>query len=268
MEVQDLPGRRRHYGDRRHRGDLRQVHELGGLHRLGAIGALSAGRILRQRRVHPGAPDLHSGRRQAAADVGIGARRRRPRLGAEAAGRQARYRRAFRRASAGTSWKSGIRSTATWCRATSPPAPFTRWFMSTSSASTAQPMVYLDLTHIDRATLDKKLEGILEIYEKFVGDDPRDVPMKIFPGMHYTMGGMWVDIRPGDQHSGTLCLRRMRLLDPRRKPPGREFTAVLHLWRIRCRAGSGAIRPEREGRKSERSLRSREESARKKSTGH
>jgi succinate dehydrogenase / fumarate reductase flavoprotein subunit len=56
-----------------------------------------------------------------------------------------------------------------------------------------QPMVYLDLTHIDRETLNRKLEGILEIYEKFVGDDPREVPMKIFPGMHYTMGGLWVD---------------------------------------------------------------------------
>jgi succinate dehydrogenase / fumarate reductase flavoprotein subunit len=56
-----------------------------------------------------------------------------------------------------------------------------------------QPMVYLDLTHIDRATLDRKLGGILEIYEKFVGDDPHEVPMKIFPGVHYTMGGLWVD---------------------------------------------------------------------------
>jgi succinate dehydrogenase / fumarate reductase flavoprotein subunit len=56
-----------------------------------------------------------------------------------------------------------------------------------------QAMVYLDLTHIDRETLNRKLEGILEIYEKFVGDDPREVPMKIFPGMHYTMGGLWVD---------------------------------------------------------------------------
>jgi succinate dehydrogenase / fumarate reductase flavoprotein subunit len=54
-------------------------------------------------------------------------------------------------------------------------------------------MVYLDLTHIPRETLNRKLEGILEIYEKFVGDDPRDHPMKIFPGMHYTMGGLWVD---------------------------------------------------------------------------
>jgi succinate dehydrogenase / fumarate reductase flavoprotein subunit len=56
-----------------------------------------------------------------------------------------------------------------------------------------QPMVYLDLSHIDRATLDRKLGGILDIYEKFVGDDPHVVPMKIFPGMHYTMGGLWVD---------------------------------------------------------------------------
>jgi succinate dehydrogenase / fumarate reductase flavoprotein subunit len=56
-----------------------------------------------------------------------------------------------------------------------------------------KPMVYLDLTHVDPKILDRKLEGILEIYEKFVGDDPRKVPMKIFPGMHYTMGGLWVD---------------------------------------------------------------------------
>ncbi|MDD4587332.1 MAG: succinate dehydrogenase flavoprotein subunit [Heliobacteriaceae bacterium] len=56
-----------------------------------------------------------------------------------------------------------------------------------------QPVVYLDLTHIDAATLDRKLGGILEIYEKFIGDDPRKVPMKIFPAVHYSMGGLWVD---------------------------------------------------------------------------
>jgi succinate dehydrogenase / fumarate reductase, flavoprotein subunit len=67
-----------------------------------------------------------------------------------------------------------------------------------------QPMVYLDLTHIDRAILDKKLEGILEIYEKFVGDDPREVPMKIFPGMHYTMGGLWVDFKQHTNIPGIL----------------------------------------------------------------
>lgn len=53
--------------------------------------------------------------------------------------------------------------------------------------------VYLDLSHIDAKQLDIKLGGIMEIYEKFMGDDPRKVPMKIFPGVHYSMGGLWVD---------------------------------------------------------------------------
>jgi succinate dehydrogenase / fumarate reductase flavoprotein subunit len=53
--------------------------------------------------------------------------------------------------------------------------------------------VYLDLTHIPRAELDRKLGGILHIYEKFQGVDPREVPMKIFPAVHYSMGGLWAD---------------------------------------------------------------------------
>ncbi|MFD1956159.1 succinate dehydrogenase flavoprotein subunit [Paenibacillus thailandensis] len=53
--------------------------------------------------------------------------------------------------------------------------------------------VYLDLSHKDPKELNVKLGGILEIYEKFVGDDPRKVPMKIFPAVHYSMGGLWVD---------------------------------------------------------------------------
>jgi succinate dehydrogenase / fumarate reductase flavoprotein subunit len=53
--------------------------------------------------------------------------------------------------------------------------------------------VYLDLTHIPRHELDRKLGGILEIYEKFQGVDPRDEPMKIFPAVHYSMGGLWAD---------------------------------------------------------------------------
>jgi succinate dehydrogenase / fumarate reductase flavoprotein subunit len=56
-----------------------------------------------------------------------------------------------------------------------------------------QPMVHLDVSHLDPAMLERKVGGVLEIYEKFVGDDPKKVPMKIFPGMHYSMGGLWVD---------------------------------------------------------------------------
>ncbi|MCM3712338.1 succinate dehydrogenase flavoprotein subunit [Sporosarcina luteola] len=54
-------------------------------------------------------------------------------------------------------------------------------------------MVYLDLSHKDPKELDIKLGGIIEIYEKFTGDDPRKLPMKIFPAVHYSMGGLWVD---------------------------------------------------------------------------
>jgi succinate dehydrogenase / fumarate reductase flavoprotein subunit len=65
--------------------------------------------------------------------------------------------------------------------------------------------VYLDLTHIDAATLDRKLGAILEIYEMFVGDDPRHVPMRIFPGVHYSMGGLWVDFEQRTNIPGLLA---------------------------------------------------------------
>lgn len=53
--------------------------------------------------------------------------------------------------------------------------------------------VYLDLTHIEANELTRKLGGILGIYEKFQGVDPRFTPMKIFPAVHYSMGGLWAD---------------------------------------------------------------------------
>ncbi len=53
--------------------------------------------------------------------------------------------------------------------------------------------VYLDLTHLTREFLDHRLGGILEIYEKFTGVDPREEPMEIFPAVHYSMGGIWTD---------------------------------------------------------------------------
>ena len=64
--------------------------------------------------------------------------------------------------------------------------------------------VYLDVTELSPASL-KKLDGILEIYEKFQGQDPRKVPMKIFPAVHYTMGGLWVDYER-DARTGGLVI--------------------------------------------------------------
>jgi succinate dehydrogenase / fumarate reductase flavoprotein subunit len=68
-------------------------------------------------------------------------------------------------------------------------------------------MVYLDLRDEvkkrGREAILHKLEGILEIYEKFVGTDPLDEPMKIFPAVHYSMGGLWAGFTK-DPKSGGL----------------------------------------------------------------
>ncbi|RYE79130.1 MAG: succinate dehydrogenase flavoprotein subunit [Myxococcales bacterium] len=61
--------------------------------------------------------------------------------------------------------------------------------------------VYLDLTHKSEDFLRNKLAGILEIYEKFVGVDPYHNPMKVFPAVHYSMGGLWIDYEPDDRGS-------------------------------------------------------------------
>jgi succinate dehydrogenase / fumarate reductase flavoprotein subunit len=61
--------------------------------------------------------------------------------------------------------------------------------------------VYLDIVNPDKevsqgrgpAEIAHRVEGVVEIYEKFIGDDPREVPMQVFPAVHYSMGGLWVD---------------------------------------------------------------------------
>jgi succinate dehydrogenase / fumarate reductase flavoprotein subunit len=53
--------------------------------------------------------------------------------------------------------------------------------------------VYLDVTHLPRELMEKKLAGVLEIYAKFSGEDPYANPMRVFPAVHYSMGGLWVD---------------------------------------------------------------------------
>jgi succinate dehydrogenase / fumarate reductase flavoprotein subunit len=64
--------------------------------------------------------------------------------------------------------------------------------------------VYLDVTHLPRELLRNKLAGVLEIYEKFVGEDPYANPMRVFPAVHYSMGGLWVDFERAS--SGSVAL--------------------------------------------------------------
>src|SRR5690606_30294442 len=68
--------------------------------------------------------------------------------------------------------------------------------------------VYLDVSGLSDKKF-RKIAAILEIYEKFTGDDPRKVPMKIFPGVHYTMGGGWVDWPAADAPDRDKRFRQM-----------------------------------------------------------
>ena len=53
--------------------------------------------------------------------------------------------------------------------------------------------VHLDITHLDPVKMEIKLGGVLDIYRKFAGEEPTQVPMKVYPSYHYSMGGVWVD---------------------------------------------------------------------------
>lgn len=71
-----------------------------------------------------------------------------------------------------------------------------------------QMQVYLDVTHLSEEK-KHKLEAILETYEQFTGEDPRKVPMRIFPAVHYTMGGAWVDWPAADDPDRWSRYRQM-----------------------------------------------------------
>jgi len=57
--------------------------------------------------------------------------------------------------------------------------------------------VYLDFSDAiqrdGRATIEKKYGNLFAMYEKITADDPYQMPMMIYPAVHYTMGGLWVD---------------------------------------------------------------------------
>jgi len=57
--------------------------------------------------------------------------------------------------------------------------------------------VYLDLTdairRLGRDTIAERYGNLIEMYERISGEDAYEVPMRIFPAAHYTMGGLWVD---------------------------------------------------------------------------
>jgi len=64
------------------------------------------------------------------------------------------------------------------------------------SKATSQGMHDADeatITKLGKAVIEEKYGNLFEMYEKITGEDPYVYPMKIYPAVHYTMGGIWVD---------------------------------------------------------------------------
>lgn len=68
--------------------------------------------------------------------------------------------------------------------------------------------VFLDVSHLSPESIHK-LESIVDIYTKFTGDDPRKIPMRIYPAVHYSMGGGWVDWPAADDPDRWTRYRQM-----------------------------------------------------------
>ena len=57
--------------------------------------------------------------------------------------------------------------------------------------------VYLDfataINRLGQEVVDERYSNLFEMYERITDEDPYQVPMRIYPAVHYTMGGLWVD---------------------------------------------------------------------------
>jgi succinate dehydrogenase / fumarate reductase flavoprotein subunit len=57
--------------------------------------------------------------------------------------------------------------------------------------------VYLDfsdaINRLGKSVVEERYGNLFDMYERIAGENPYDVPMRIYPASHYTMGGLWVD---------------------------------------------------------------------------
>ena len=141
-------------------------------------------------------------------------------------GRQARRRSRFPRRSATTTSSGATRASATSCRATSRRAPPRRCATRAAASARRGLAVYLDfadaIKRLGADVIRARYGNLFDMYKKITDEDPYKVPMRIYPAVHYTMGGLWVDYNLMSNVPGPARARRGELLRPRREPPRRQ----------------------------------------------
>ena len=59
---------------------------------------------------------------------------------------------------------------------------------------------------LGKEVVKEKYGNLFDMYEKITGENPYEVPMRIYPAVHYTMGGLWVDYELHDNCSRFVCI--------------------------------------------------------------
>jgi len=77
--------------------------------------------------------------------------------------------------------------------------------------------VYLDFKYaierLGRDVVEARYGNLFQMYEKIVDDNPYETPMMIFPAIHYTMGGIWVDYELQTSVKGLFCIGEANFSD-------------------------------------------------------
>jgi len=77
--------------------------------------------------------------------------------------------------------------------------------------------VYLDfaesINRLGKNVVEQRYGNLFQMYEKIVNDNPYETPMMIFPALHYTMGGLWVDYELMTSIPGFFCIGEANFSD-------------------------------------------------------
>ena len=69
------------------------------------------------------------------------------------------------------------------------------------------------ITELGRDVIREKYGNLFDMYQKITGENPYEVPMRIYPAVHYTMGGLWVDYELMTNIKGLYCLGEANFSD-------------------------------------------------------
>ena len=70
-----------------------------------------------------------------------------------------------------------------------------------------------EVTKLGKAVVKEKYGNLFDMYEKITGENPYETPMRIYPAVHYTMGGLWVDYELMTTVPGLYCLGEANFSD-------------------------------------------------------